>query len=191
MLANRASGKSSRSSRIQSTTNLRLREVTMKVARFRIAGLTVAVAIAALIFGAIRAITVLDNQRKSESLVVGALPMANVLAVGMLIGQRRPAGHRPRFVESERTDQPLESLPLQYAAQRRWAGTPERAGQVVGHRSSRHAGRRHWPGASGGSDQARVLQPQQNSGYRRWSERASKGIPDAEDLALSSGPAGA
>jgi hypothetical protein len=29
------------------------------------------------------------------------------------------------------------------------------------------------------------------TGYRRWSERASKGIPDAEDLALSSGPAGA
>jgi len=54
----------------------------------------VAVAIAALDFGAIRAMSVFDNQQKSDLSVGGALPMANVLAVGLLIGRRRP-GNRP------------------------------------------------------------------------------------------------
>ena len=63
--------------------------------RFRIAWVMVAVAIAALDFGAIRALlarhgNALDDQR-SMCLLLGALPMTNVLAVGMLIGQRRPA----------------------------------------------------------------------------------------------------
>jgi hypothetical protein len=58
----------------------------------------VAVAIAALDFGAIRALFprhehVLDDQR-GMCLLLGALPMANVLVVGLLIGQRRP-GSRP------------------------------------------------------------------------------------------------
>ena len=70
----------------------------MKIPRFRIAWVMVAVAIAALDFGAIRALlarhgSALDDQR-SMCLLLGALPMANVLAVGMLIGQRRP-GSRP------------------------------------------------------------------------------------------------
>jgi hypothetical protein len=67
----------------------------VKLPRFRIAWIMVAVAIAALDFGAIRALLVrhgsaLDDQR-SMCLLLGALPMTNVLAVGMLIGQRRPA----------------------------------------------------------------------------------------------------
>ena len=66
--------------------------------RFRIAWVMVAVAIVALDFGAIRALlprhaSALDDQR-GVLLLLGALPMANVLAVGMLIGQRRP-GSRP------------------------------------------------------------------------------------------------
>jgi hypothetical protein len=63
--------------------------------RFRIAWVMVAVAFAALDFAAIRALlpghaNALDDQR-GVCLLLGALPMANVLAVGMLIGQRRPA----------------------------------------------------------------------------------------------------
>jgi hypothetical protein len=61
--------------------------------RFRIAWVMVAVAIAALDFGAIR--MGLDRIfPSSELLAMGALPMANVLAVGLLIGQRR-RGSRP------------------------------------------------------------------------------------------------
>jgi hypothetical protein len=51
----------------------------------------VGVAIAALDFAAIR--EMLDSPTVSF-LVLGTLPMANVLAVGMLVGQRRP-GSRP------------------------------------------------------------------------------------------------
>jgi hypothetical protein len=51
----------------------------------------VAVAIAALDFAVIRATC---NSRAGELLMLGALPMANVLAVGMLIAQRSP-GRRP------------------------------------------------------------------------------------------------
>jgi hypothetical protein len=70
----------------------------VKVPRFRIAWLMVAVAIAAFDFAAIRALlphhgSALDDQRRM-CLLLGALPMANALAVGMLIGQRRP-GRRP------------------------------------------------------------------------------------------------
>ena len=63
----------------------------MKVPRFRIAWVMVAVAIAALDFAAIRACFDIPEV---GLLVLGALPMANVLAVGILIGQQRP-GSRP------------------------------------------------------------------------------------------------
>jgi hypothetical protein len=53
--------------------------------RFRIAWVIVAVAIAALDFRAIRPLMEFD---RSGNLVVGALPMANVLIVGTLIGLR-------------------------------------------------------------------------------------------------------
>ena len=65
----------------------------MKVPRFRIAWVMVAIAIAALDFTAIR----MASDRiipSGELLELGALPMANVLAVGLLIGQRR-RGSRP------------------------------------------------------------------------------------------------
>jgi hypothetical protein len=65
----------------------------MKVPRFRIAWLMVAIIIAALEFGAIRAVT--DNRGPvSDSLVVGALPMTNFLVVGLLIGLRHPWSRR-------------------------------------------------------------------------------------------------
>jgi hypothetical protein len=59
--------------------------------RFRIAWVMVAVAIAAFDFGAIRA---MFGSPMGHSLLLGALPMANVLAVGILVGQQRP-GSRP------------------------------------------------------------------------------------------------
>jgi hypothetical protein len=61
----------------------------VKAPRFRIGWLMVAVAIAALNFGAIRAICAATGQF-FLSWVVGTLPMANVLAVGLLIAQQRP-----------------------------------------------------------------------------------------------------
>jgi hypothetical protein len=63
----------------------------VKVPRFRIAWVMVAVAIAALDFGAIRA---MFGFLAGHLLLLGALPMANVLAVGILFGQQRP-GTRP------------------------------------------------------------------------------------------------
>jgi hypothetical protein len=63
----------------------------VKAPRFRIAWGMVAVAIAALDFAAIRASL---DIREAVLLVLGALPMANVLAVGILIAQQRP-GSRP------------------------------------------------------------------------------------------------
>ena len=66
----------------------------MKTPRFRIAWLMVAVAIAALDFAAIGAILGSGTGDFGIFLLLGALPMANVLAVGILIGQRRP-GSRP------------------------------------------------------------------------------------------------
>jgi hypothetical protein len=65
----------------------------VKVPRFRIAWVMVAIAIVALDFGAIRALIGL-NSLAADSLLLGALPMANVLAVGLLIGQTHP-GIRP------------------------------------------------------------------------------------------------
>ena len=63
----------------------------MKVPRIRIAWVMVAVAIAALDFAAIRAFLDIPEV---FFLVLGAVPMANVLAVGILVGQQRP-GSRP------------------------------------------------------------------------------------------------
>jgi hypothetical protein len=55
--------------------------------RFRIAWVMVAIAIAALDFAVMRACFDIPEV---SLLVLGALPMANVLAVGMVIGQKRP-----------------------------------------------------------------------------------------------------
>ena len=61
----------------------------MKVPRFRIAWVLVAVAFAALNFGAIRAC--FDSTFAwNEFVLLGALPMANVLGLGLLIAQQRP-----------------------------------------------------------------------------------------------------
>jgi hypothetical protein len=61
--------------------------------RFRIAWLIIAVAIAALSFGAIRG---LMDQRGDETVlpILGILPMVSILAVGLLICWRHP-GSRP------------------------------------------------------------------------------------------------
>jgi hypothetical protein len=59
----------------------------VKRPRFRIAWVMVAIAIAALDFAVIRASFDIPEV---GLLVLGALPMANVLAVGILIGQWRP-----------------------------------------------------------------------------------------------------
>jgi hypothetical protein len=58
--------------------------------RFRIAWVMVAVAISALDFWAIRAVLEFPTP-KGQSLILGALPMANALAVAILIGLWRPA----------------------------------------------------------------------------------------------------
>ena len=70
----------------------------MKLPRFRIGWRMGFVALAALNFGVVRALlgphaSALGHQR-DILLLLGALPMSNVLVVGMLIGQRRP-GSRP------------------------------------------------------------------------------------------------
>lgn len=65
----------------------------MKVPRFRIAWMMVFVGIAALDFAAIRALLEFDS-RTSIALLAGMLPMANVLAGGILIGRQHP-GYRP------------------------------------------------------------------------------------------------
>ena len=57
----------------------------MKMPRFRIAWLMVAVAIAGIDFGVIRTLLA------ELFLVMGALSMANVLVVGLLIAQQRPS----------------------------------------------------------------------------------------------------
>jgi hypothetical protein len=56
--------------------------------RFRIAWLMVAVAIAGINFAAIRALLDL-NGTAAQLLLVGALPMANVLIVGIMIARQR------------------------------------------------------------------------------------------------------
>jgi hypothetical protein len=68
-------------------------EVVVKVPRIRIAWIMVAVAIAALDFGVMREV-VGSRSARNILLLLGILPMANVLSVGMLINQRRP-GNRP------------------------------------------------------------------------------------------------
>ena len=65
----------------------------MKAPRFRIAWIMVAVAIAALDFGAIRALLGLES-KISNTLLLGVLPMANLLAGGILIGRQHPE-YRP------------------------------------------------------------------------------------------------
>jgi hypothetical protein len=61
----------------------------VRVPRFRIAWVMFAVAIAALNFGAIRAC--FDSPFAwNEFVLLGALPMANVLGLGLLIAQQRP-----------------------------------------------------------------------------------------------------
>jgi hypothetical protein len=61
--------------------------------RFRIAWVMVAVAVVAFDFGAGRAIFDSDGNA-GAFLTLGALPMAHILAVGILCGRRRP-GSRP------------------------------------------------------------------------------------------------
>ena len=61
----------------------------MKIPRFRLAWLMAFVAIAALNFAAMRALLGFDSVT-ARLLLVGALPMVNVLAVGILIAQRQP-----------------------------------------------------------------------------------------------------
>jgi hypothetical protein len=65
----------------------------VKVARFRIGWIMVAVAFAALDFWAMREVVGSRSPRNIVSLL-GSLPMVNVLIVGVLIIQRRP-GWRP------------------------------------------------------------------------------------------------
>jgi hypothetical protein len=61
----------------------------VKLHRIRIAWVMFAIAIAALDFAAIRAF--LDYPGPfGEELLLGALPMSNVMAVGILIGRWRP-----------------------------------------------------------------------------------------------------
>lgn len=62
----------------------------MKLPRFHIAWLMVAVAIAAVDFGAIRVMLAPDTFRVVIFWVFGALPMANVLVVGLLVARYRP-----------------------------------------------------------------------------------------------------
>jgi hypothetical protein len=66
----------------------------VKAPRFRIAWIMVAVAIVGINFAGIRALLDprLDNTR--VFLILGALPVANVLVVSMLIARKRP-GSRP------------------------------------------------------------------------------------------------
>jgi hypothetical protein len=61
----------------------------VKLPRFRIAWIMVAVAIAALDSGAMREV-VDSRSARNIGLLLGTLPIANVLVVGMLIGQRLP-----------------------------------------------------------------------------------------------------
>jgi hypothetical protein len=62
----------------------------MKLPRFRIAWLMVAVAIAAIDFAAIRALVDPRAVEAAAFLLMGALPMANVLIIGLLIARQRP-----------------------------------------------------------------------------------------------------
>jgi hypothetical protein len=74
-------------------------EVAVNGLRFRIAWVMVAVAIVAIDVAALRE-GLKSNSIKAQPLIVGALPMASVLAVGLLIGHQRP-GSCPFLVGSE------------------------------------------------------------------------------------------
>jgi hypothetical protein len=71
----------------------------MKAPRFRIVWVMVAVAIVAFDFAAGRAM-VESGGNAGGFLTLGALPMANILAVAILIGRRRP-GSRPSLLGFE------------------------------------------------------------------------------------------
>jgi hypothetical protein len=74
-------------------------EVTVKIPRIRIAWVMFAIAFFAIDFTIMRAL--LDYPSPlGEELLFGALPMANVLMVGVLIAQQRPRS-RPFFVGFE------------------------------------------------------------------------------------------
>jgi hypothetical protein len=68
----------------------------MRVPRFRIAWVMILIAIVALNLGAFRAVSA-DRSSVSVVLPLGSLPMANVLAIGLLVGYRRP-GSRGFFL---------------------------------------------------------------------------------------------
>jgi hypothetical protein len=70
-----------------------VREVTVKLPRFRIAWLMVAVAVSALDLTAIRALLKLPPAT-GEELILGALPMTNVLALGLITGRWHPASRQ-------------------------------------------------------------------------------------------------
>jgi hypothetical protein len=71
----------------------------VRTPRFRIAWLMVAIAIAALDAGLMREV-VGSRSSRNIHILLGSLPMANVLIVGVLINQRRP-GCRPFLVGFE------------------------------------------------------------------------------------------
>jgi hypothetical protein len=72
----------------------------LKAPRFQIAWIMVAVAIAGINFAGLRAL--FDDRSGIEGvlLFIGALPVANVLVVGMLIARKR-SGSRPFFLGFE------------------------------------------------------------------------------------------
>ncbi len=72
----------------------------MRLPRLRIAWLMVAVAIVAVDLGAIRALIDLRPPRTGHLLLVGALPMLNVLGAGMLVARQRPTS-RPFLIGFE------------------------------------------------------------------------------------------
>jgi hypothetical protein len=65
----------------------------VRLARFRIAWLMAATALVAVNFAAIQAILE-SHSVAGEMLLFGAVPMANVLVIGLLVGRWRP-GSRP------------------------------------------------------------------------------------------------
>jgi hypothetical protein len=78
-------------------------EVTVKPPRFGIAWLMVLVALVALNFAAIRAVSDIRTHTNNHGIAIlalGAIPMANVLTVGILIVQHR-RGNRPFLVGFE------------------------------------------------------------------------------------------
>jgi hypothetical protein len=111
----------------------------MRVPRFRIAWVMVAVAIGALDFGAIRAL-LKQVSFVAGFLILGALPMANILVVGILTHVAQLMVARPRFprescpvgrqVFTTKRDRhsivQVASVPMtpEFAPARRWAERP-------------------------------------------------------------------